>query len=348
MSGAASQESGGAALGETPLAAGAEPPVTAELVIDPAQGPFLGGQPNSNIDLPVTLVFLGLFLLGAFTHISIYRANSARKHKFLLSDLVFDFCMVRSVTCIFRVVEIFSQVRPVVLLSLIFLNGGAVVLFVVNIFFTQRIVRSMHPHFGWTPAFRFFTLLLAFSVPTVVVLNLVSLSISFYSVGNASRLDTLEKLLKFGASWNMFLSVYPLVALLLSAALPGPRIEGFGRGPYRVKIAVLSFASMALAVGAAVRLATTFNPIRPGTEDDSPLFGKANFYTTGFMLELLVVILYAAARVDLLFHVPDGSLAPGDYSKGYRLDDEGKEKLTKDKIEEMIEDLGAPHQIFDS
>lgn len=93
--------------------------------IDPAAGDLLGGNPPSkNVDLPVTIVFLLLFILGAFTHISIYRANAKRGHKFLLSDLMFDFCMIRSVTCIFRIIWVFSQLRGIVLAAQIFFNGG--------------------------------------------------------------------------------------------------------------------------------------------------------------------------------------------------------------------------------
>lgn len=96
-----------------------------KMEIDPAAGDLLGGNPpNKNVDLPVTIIFLLLFLLGAFTHISIYRANAKRGHKFLLSDLMFDFCMIRSVTCIFRIIWVFSQLRGIVLAAQIFFNGG--------------------------------------------------------------------------------------------------------------------------------------------------------------------------------------------------------------------------------
>jgi hypothetical protein len=103
--------------------AGGGPPIK----IDLAQGPFIGGFPSTNIDLPVTILFLILFITGAATHISIYRANAKRGHKFLLSDLVFDFCMVRTITCIFRIVWIFfNTTRVIVLLALIFQFGGYV------------------------------------------------------------------------------------------------------------------------------------------------------------------------------------------------------------------------------
>jgi hypothetical protein len=95
-------------------------------VPDPAEGAFPGGTPTPGVDVPVTIVFLILFILGAGTHISIYRANSRRGHKFLLSDLMFDFCMVRNVTCIMRIIWAFVSPRGVILAALIFENGGYV------------------------------------------------------------------------------------------------------------------------------------------------------------------------------------------------------------------------------
>lgn len=92
---------------------------------DPAQDGFPGGNPpNATVDLPLTIVFLILYASGAATHISIFRANSKRGHKFLLSDLMFDFCMVRTVTTIFRIIWIFIQPRGIVLAAQIFFNGG--------------------------------------------------------------------------------------------------------------------------------------------------------------------------------------------------------------------------------
>lgn len=96
-----------------------------EMKKDPATGDILGGNPPStNIDLPITIVFLIIYVLMAFTHISIYRANAKRGHKFLLSDLMFDFCMIRTLTMIFRIAFIFSQLREIILMAQIFFNGG--------------------------------------------------------------------------------------------------------------------------------------------------------------------------------------------------------------------------------
>lgn len=91
---------------------------------DPANASVLGGIPTAKVDGPVTVMFLLLFCFGAFTHISIYRANVKRGHKFLLSDLMFDFCMVRVVSCIFRTIWAIIDLRGVILAASIFENGG--------------------------------------------------------------------------------------------------------------------------------------------------------------------------------------------------------------------------------
>jgi len=95
-----------------------------DAVQDPANQSFMGQIPDATVDLPLTIVFLLLFGAAAFTHISIYRANAKRGHKFLLSDVIFDFCMIRTLTCIFRIIWVFVGTRGVVLAALIFENGG--------------------------------------------------------------------------------------------------------------------------------------------------------------------------------------------------------------------------------
>jgi len=95
------------------------------------KGPFtpqdaiLGGIPTTGLDVPVTLVFLILFLTGAATHFTIHELNGKRGHKFHISDMVFDFCMVRTVTCTMRIVWAFRPANnSIVLAALIFENAG--------------------------------------------------------------------------------------------------------------------------------------------------------------------------------------------------------------------------------
>ncbi|KAF5510703.1 hypothetical protein CGCS363_v003948 [Colletotrichum siamense] len=306
---------------------------------DPANGAFPGGVPTKNLDLPVTIMFMLLFMLGAYVHISIYRANAKRGHKFLISDIIFDFCMLRTVTCIFRITWSIVTTRGVILVALITENGGAALLFAVNIFFAQRLLRSIHPKAGWCTAASQTFLLLLFSVPVFILFNGVNLIISFFSVGNLDRLEATDDLIKFGSGYNMFLAAFPVIVVAGCLCIPGPEPEKFGTGSMRVKVALLFFGSFLLMAGHAIRVYALVNKEPPGT--DSVIYGKAVFYTTGFLFELLVVAVYAFGRVDLRFHVPNGASGPGDYSG-----DRDKGNYSVEEIERLIDDLDVPHQIM--
>ncbi|KAL8382157.1 hypothetical protein RB595_006103 [Gaeumannomyces hyphopodioides] len=333
------------AQGDAAARAGHEEAVgVEEKGFDPANGAFLGGTPDRGLDLPVDAVFLLLFLAGAVTHISIYTANARRGHKFLLSDLMFDFSMVRVATCAFRIAWVFAPLRGIILVAVILQNGGAAVAFAVNIIFAQRIVRSLHPRFGWRRDFSIFTNAVAISVPLIIFEQIGSTIAFFFSVGDPGRLKLFQLLIKVGVSYVIFLGGLPLVMLGVADGIPGPLPEPFGTGDWRLKKSVVMLGGLLLLTGAAVRLAVVLNPEPPSAA--SPLFSKATFYTTQFALELLVIVLYAATRVDLLFHVPDGSSRPGDYSGRNAAADSGKRPVvTRGDVEDTLHGLGVPYEI---
>lgn len=218
-------------------------------------------------------------------------------------------------------------------------------IFAIQIFLAQRVVRSMHPRVGWSVPFSLGTRILAISVPVVIVINIISLIVSFFSIGNDARLSTAEGFLKFGASWNIMLVTVPFAIVSVACAVPGPRPERFGVGHLRVKTSLVMLVAALLAAGATVRTFAIFNP-QP-VDTDQVLFGKPVFYLTGFLMEITVVALYAFLRIDLLFHVPNGSSQPGDYSAASRAGrDEKGSWLSREEIEEVISQSGVPHQIL--
>lgn len=100
-------------------------------LVKEVRGPFtqqiavLGGVPTKGLDVPITVVFLILFLTGAATHFTIHELNGKRGHKFHISDMVFDFCMVRTVTTTMRIVWAFRPLNnSIVLAAQIFENAG--------------------------------------------------------------------------------------------------------------------------------------------------------------------------------------------------------------------------------
>ena len=75
--------------------------------------------------------------------------------------------------------------------AMIFVYAGVILLFIANLFFTQRLVRAQHPHFGWSKPFSMaLPVLLGIMVATVLAL-IAGVIMEFYSldhtIGEAVR-----------------------------------------------------------------------------------------------------------------------------------------------------------------
>jgi hypothetical protein len=309
----------------------------------PTSGPFLpttaglGGQPNKSLDDPITAVYLVLFLIGAITHMAILQLNQRKspKHKFLMSGMIFGFCMARVVSCTMRIVWSTTPTNiSVAIAAQIFVAAGVVVLFVVNLIFAQRIVRACHPKWAWSKSFS-----MAFKVYDasiiVMLIALITCTIqSFFTLStNTRRID--RDVQRVGGVYFAVAAFIPIPLVLLRIVVPkSTRIEKFGEGHFRTKIFVLLFSSAILTLGAAFRAGISFMP-RPIT-DPAWYHSKACFYIFDFGVEIVVVYLYAFLRVDKRFHVPDGSHHPGDYAG------EKQERRTS-----MVDRVMSEEQVFD-
>ncbi|RDA85323.1 hypothetical protein CP532_4969 [Ophiocordyceps camponoti-leonardi (nom. inval.)] len=313
--------------------------------MDPLHGPFLGGEPTGTGDVILTALFLALFAAGAFTHMTIFKANRKRGHKFIFNQLLFELCAIRILTCVFRIAWVFSKLRGVVLAAQIFQSAGAVIIFAVNLVFTQRILCAMHPTVGWHPIARKIFLFLVISIPAVTVLNIISLSFFFFSVQDFERHEMTERLLIFGGSWNLTMSLLPLIIIFIACATPGPPAEQFGQGALVTKATILVFVAAMSAAGAAVRLAVVVNPIS-GLLGLS-LFDRSVFYITGFTFEILAIIIYAYFRIDILFHIPDGASKQGDYAAGAKRPERGQ-PWTVRELERELARLGIRYDRLQS
>lgn len=87
----------------------------------------LGGTPSPSLDVPITAVFLGLFILGAAGNMAIMISNRRRGHKFLMTNLCFGFCMARTVTCVMRIVWAYRLRNiQVGIAAMIFVQAGEI------------------------------------------------------------------------------------------------------------------------------------------------------------------------------------------------------------------------------
>jgi len=285
----------------------------------PAKGPYLpttagiGGIPTKSVDDPITSVFLVLFVMGAAAHMTILQINLRRKKKFVMSGLIFGFCMARITTCTMRLVwATYPTNIPVAIAAQIFVSAGVLLLFIVNLIFAQRIVRASHPHWAWA---RWFSVAFKLYYASIVVMlaALITCTVqSFYTLShNTRRIDRDVQL--FGGVYFAVAAFLPIPLMFLRIVVPDrPPIEKFGQGRFRTKIYILSFASVILTLGAAFRSGINFVP-RP-RNDPAWYHSKACFYNFNFTIEIIIVALYAIVRIDKRFHIPNGSHGPGDYS----------------------------------
>ena len=299
------------------------PAPSGQMASEPMSGPpylppnaLLGGQPTNDVDTPIAAVFLVLFIIGAACHMSILQLNRRKSHKFILSGLLFGFCMARITTMIMRIVWANRLENvSVAIAAQVFSNAGVVLLFLVNLIFTQRVLRASHPNVFWSRPVHFAFLFL-YGLLLVSLFMLIGLTVtSFYTTDMYLR-TVARDIQWYGQSVFLFIAVLPFPLLLGNWLVPRKqRVDKFGTGRHRSKIIILLCTTFLLSLGAAFRTGTNFLPPRPRS-DPAWYQSKACYWTFYFVIEIVVVYLYVIVRVDRRFHVPNGSKGYGDYSRG--------------------------------
>ncbi|KAI4202912.1 MAG: hypothetical protein LQ346_001885 [Caloplaca aetnensis] len=301
----------------------------------------LGGIPTVHTDVPITAVFLFLFICCAVAHMTILQLNNKRGHKFLMSGMTFGFCMARITTCIMRIVW---ATRPrnvrIAIAAQIFVAAGVVLLFVINLIFAQRIIRAAHPHSGWHPFFsRSFTAIYVLIIVSLVMLIIANVQ-NFYTLNSHTKhID--RAIILYGGTFYAIVSFLPFPLVIGGLVIPRTtRVEKFGTGRFRTKIAILLTSAFLLSLGAAFRVGTNYKTPRP-INDPPAYYNKACFYIFNFLVEIVVVILYVVVRVDRRFHVPNGSKGPGDYSGSNALE------LKERSVENSSGRVMSEEEVFD-
>ena len=289
---------------------GPYPPTTASL----------GGLPTVGVDVPICAVFMALYITGAVSHMTILQVNLRRGHKFLISGMLFGFCMSRIVTMILRIVW---ATRPTNLklgiAANVFVYAGVVLLFVVNLVFAQRIIRAWHPNAGWHRLFHHaFTALYVLIVVSLCML-IVSVIQSFYTLNrNTKRID--RDIVLYGQTFYCVISFLPLPMIIIGLLTPRKtRTEKFGEGRFRSKIVILLSSTLLLCLGACFRAGANYAGGTRPINDPAGYQSKACFWIFNFVLEIIVILLYVIVRIDKRFWVPDHSKKAGDYSRGHAL-----------------------------
>ncbi|KAI9732318.1 MAG: hypothetical protein M1834_001525 [Cirrosporium novae-zelandiae] len=301
------------------------------------QNASLGGVPTVGLDVPITAVFLVLFVLGAISHMTILQLNNRKGHKFILSGMLFGFCMARITTCVLRIVWATRQNDiPVAIAAMIFVGAGVIILFVINVVFAQRVLRAAHPDLGWTKTIGIAIPIMCGLIIVSLIMLIITVVQQFYTINaNTHRIDRDIQLAAQTYFAVMSFLPIPLVGLTLLLPRHTPRpvssdgsplpprpntlrrrashVEKFGTGRWRTKVTILLISSVLLCLGATFRLGTNFKTPRPRT-DPAWYQSKACFYVFNLGIEIIVVWLYIILRVDRRFHIPNGAKGKGSYS----------------------------------
>jgi len=272
--------------------------------------------------------------------------------------MLFGFCMSRIVTMIMRIVWATRETSVrVAIAANIFVAAGIVLLFVVNVLFAQRIVRACHPHSGWHPIFYYTFIGIYVLIVVTLIMLITSVIQSFYTLNtNTKRIDRDIQL--YGQTFYTAISFLPLPMVLLGLVVPRKtRVEKFGQGRFRTKIAILLTSTFFLCLGASYRAGVNYaGGMRP-RNDPANYQNKACFYIFNFVVEIIVIYLYVLVRVDQRFFVPDGSHHAGDYlrrddyyskrhkEKGTTHDDAGANAGSMIMSEEEVFDDMSPEEV---
>ncbi|KAL1994876.1 hypothetical protein VTN49DRAFT_1063 [Thermomyces lanuginosus] len=276
----------------------------------------LGRSPTVKVDVPICAVFLFLFACGAIGHMTLFRLNMRRGHKFIPSAATFGFCMARISACSLRIAwacHPFSM--GVAIAAQIFVAAGVLLLLILNTIYAQRLLRAYHPQVGWSRGLSiFFKILYVLVVLTLVMVIVAVVQIFNTSNPNTRRID--RDLQLYGQSYFLFFATMPLWIIaytLLAPRKPGQKIDHFGKGSYTPRFLIVGITQLLLLAGAAWRAGSNYASPQPVTRP--PWYThKAAFYVMNFGVEIICVYIYLFGRIDQRFYVPDGSSKVRHYS----------------------------------
>jgi MFS family permease len=198
----------------------------------------------------------------------------------------------------------------------VFVAAGVLILYIINLLFAQRILRSLHPRFGWHLAvsviFRVLYALVAFTLVIVITATVQS----FFTLKPRTR--TIDRDLQlYGSTFLMLISFLPILIVGGSLVIPRKSVpEKFGQGRHRSKTITLLVGTILCCLGAAFRCGTSWKHPVPLTQPRPAYYSKACFYIFNFTVEIVVVYLYGIMRVDRRFWVPNGAKGQGSYAAG--------------------------------
>ncbi|KAK2735933.1 hypothetical protein FQN57_001074 [Myotisia sp. PD_48] len=279
----------------------------------------LGGAPTVGVDVPISAIFLVIFVIGAASHMYRFRTNLAKGHKFIPSAATFGFCMARIMANILRIVWATRHTDiKVAIAAQVFVSAGVLLLFILNLIFVQRMLRSSVPRIGWSRLFSYFVKSLYVITILTLIIVITATVQSLYTLDtNIRRID--RDLQLYALSFLTFLAFLPLPILAFIFSTSRKPVDPFGSGSWASKGLIVGISGCLLTLGAGFRLGANAMPPRP-ILNPAWYQHRACFYIFNYVIEAAVVYLFLFGRIDLRFHVPNGSSKVKTYSKADMLE----------------------------
>lgn len=231
------------------------------------------------------------------------------------------FCVSRILTSILRIAStVHSRNVKLAIAASIFVAAGVLILFIINLIFAMRLVRSLHPRLGWHPVFGIVFKLLCVVTGATIIMVITGTVQSFYTLDLKTKAID-RNLQLFGSTFLAGIATLPLPITVLSLLIPYSPPDRFGVGRLRTKVIVLLVSTTLLSIGAWYRCGSTWAPPVPRSQPLPGYLGKGAFYIFNFFVEIQTVLMYAILRVDLRYHIPNGAKGVGSYSSSQQLDD---------------------------
>ncbi|KAK6213987.1 hypothetical protein LQW54_004761 [Pestalotiopsis sp. IQ-011] len=272
----------------------------------------VGGQPIPSIDDPISAVLAFLFLIATAAHMTIFQINKKHGHLFVFSAMMFAFSLIRALALILRIaLASYPTNGRLGIAASVLTMAGTILVFIINLFFAQRILRGYHPNFGWSKPARMVFRFLVASVVISLLMVIISTVQSFFTLDEATRLRD-HKVQLFGGTYMAVLAFLPIPIVVIAMIVPRKYvIEKFGSGSWRAKLFIVLFVAAIESLGAAFRAGTNFVP-RP-IDDPAWYDSRAAYYVFNFVFDLIVTYLYLLSGFHRRFHVPNGANGPGSY-----------------------------------
>ncbi|KAK3367900.1 hypothetical protein B0H63DRAFT_489971 [Podospora didyma] len=260
---------------------------------------MLGGVPTPGVDIPICAIFILLFTIAAIIHTILFVLDRRRAHRDLFSLLFQSFCIARIAALGTRIAwACHPSNLSITIVANILTAAGFIIIIIANLFFARRVVRDYTLFGDHRKILRRTCRFLVFCVIACLAMLVSAAAESFFK-HSLHSLGEMKKIILFAATLLTVIAFLPLPLVGVLVYLPAFRdSDGIARdGPrFEARMQLLVATTLLVTLEAGFRCGVTYDARdvnQPGW-----FHHKACLYCLVFLLDTVLVFLYALARID--------------------------------------------------